>query len=437
MALTRISGVSSSIDPLVQLREVVSDLFPHQGLALVHKVRRWSDRLLVLTALLMGWGTASSLVDRFRLARGCVVELYPTRKRPGAAYNGFVECLVRHTPRLLATLAEVYRKRLIERAGSHYRTFGFVVLGVDGTKIEVPRSDANLEHFDVANKKHAGPEMMLCAIFHVATRSLWSFARGVAKSSERALCASMLPCLPKDSLVLADAGFVGWEMLGTLIDAGHHFVIRAGANVKLLTRLGHVEERDERVYLWPAREQEKNRLPIVLRRVVVRDARGREMYLLTSVLDEQRLSDQQIVRLYAMRWHVEVSYRWLKCSLQGRKMLSTSPEHAGVELDWTMMSLWTLALLSLSHGVTGEDLSLAGTLQVVRDAMTRRRFSGPNRTVASRLSRVRRDRYTRKSAKVKRHWPKRSRIHRCKTPHIRTATDEEMARYQSLQRQAA
>jgi hypothetical protein len=49
--------------------------------------------------------------------------------------------------------------------------------------------------------------------------------------------------------------------------------------------------------------------PIVLRRLLVADGRGREMCLLTSVLDAQRLDDTTLLKLYARRWGVEVAYR--------------------------------------------------------------------------------------------------------------------------------
>lgn len=308
MALTRLPRSSSSIDPLLQLGKILSDLLPHHGLPLVDKVRRWSDRLLVLAALMMGWASGSSLVERFDLARRCLVEIYPTRKRPGVGYNGFIDCLARHGARLLNLLAGALRKRLGELAGESYRTFGFVVFGADGTKIALPRSDSNIAHFGIANKKNSGPEMILCGLFHVATQSLWAFAHDVALGSERALLATMLPFLPEDSLVLADAGFVGWNTMSALIDAGQHFIIRGGANVRLLRNLGHAKEHDGIVYLWPENQQKKKVPPITLRCVMVHDGKGRQMCLLTNVLDLNRLDDQQIIKLYKMRWHVEICH---------------------------------------------------------------------------------------------------------------------------------
>jgi hypothetical protein len=60
---------------------------------------------------------------------------------------------------------------LIERACGHWRTNGFVVFGVDGTKICVPQTDANLAAFEVASRAHAALEMLLTCLFHLATRT--------------------------------------------------------------------------------------------------------------------------------------------------------------------------------------------------------------------------------------------------------------------------
>lgn len=52
----------------------------------------------------------------------------------------------------------------------------------------------------------------------------------------------MVPELPPHALLVADAGFMGYEVWQTLLAAGPHFVIRVGANVRLLRQLGWVRE---------------------------------------------------------------------------------------------------------------------------------------------------------------------------------------------------
>jgi hypothetical protein len=49
----------------------------------------------------MAWGGAGTLADRFDAARRCLLRWYPGRRRPGAAYAGFVAALRRRSGRLL------------------------------------------------------------------------------------------------------------------------------------------------------------------------------------------------------------------------------------------------------------------------------------------------------------------------------------------------
>jgi len=56
---------------------------------------------------------------------------------------------------------------------------------------------------------------------------------------------------PENTLFCGDAGFVGYALWSSILDAGHHFLIHVGANVRLLTDLECVRGRDGIVCLWP------------------------------------------------------------------------------------------------------------------------------------------------------------------------------------------
>lgn len=62
----------------------------------------------------------------------------------------------------------------------------------------------------------------------------WAWRTGPSGASEREHLVAMVPELPAHALLVADAGFVGYEMWQALLTAGQHFVIRVGANVRLL-----------------------------------------------------------------------------------------------------------------------------------------------------------------------------------------------------------
>src|SRR5438045_2627447 len=93
---------------LVQLRQSIAELLPSRSLPLIGR-QRWSDRLLVICAILFSWSNGRTLLDRFSAARDAVVKMYPSRKRPGKSYAGFIKALKGRTPHLLAVLVEPLR----------------------------------------------------------------------------------------------------------------------------------------------------------------------------------------------------------------------------------------------------------------------------------------------------------------------------------------
>jgi len=72
------------------------------------------------------------------------------------------------------------------------------------------------------------------------------------------------------------------NMRPAVIQERAHLLLRVGANVRLLKRLGYARENDGTVYLWPDKAAKRQQLPLVLRLVVSHNGRH-PVYLLTSV----------------------------------------------------------------------------------------------------------------------------------------------------------
>ena len=87
-------------------------------------------------------------------------------------------------------------------------------------------------------KKTNSPQMWLTLFWHVGTGLPWAWRTGPSDSSERQHLQEMLGELPENSLIAADAGFVGYDFWREVMDAGHSFVIRAGANVRAVEEVG-------------------------------------------------------------------------------------------------------------------------------------------------------------------------------------------------------
>src|ERR1035437_2008467 len=196
-------------DYTIQLRQAMRQYLPRQGLPLMGK-GRWSDRILVTTILLMVFSSLGSLQDRFAEGRSAVVKMYSSRRRPGQTYAGFIGQLTRHSTRLLELVAQALRQRMICRAGASWKVGRHLAFGVDGSKSDAPRTTANRRGLKIGGKRKSGPQQLLVTLLHLGTGLPWAWRRGEATASERGLLLTLLGVLPAGTLLVADAGFIGY-----------------------------------------------------------------------------------------------------------------------------------------------------------------------------------------------------------------------------------
>jgi hypothetical protein len=345
--------------------------------------------------------------------------------------------------------------------GEHWRIDGWLPLAVDGSRITTPRTRSNEASFSAPhygqghkarsrkkwkNKKRRSkrlservkPQIWLTLIWHMGLCMPWTWKTGPSTSSERGHFQEMLTTIvfPIKTLFCADAGFVGYEFWKAICDAGHHFLIRVGANVRLLQKLAHVREREGLVYLWPAEAAGKNQPPLVLRLIVFNGARG-PVYLVTNVLSTKTLSDRQAAKLYRLRWGIELQFRSYKQTFGRGKLLSRTPQRALVELNWSLVGLWMIQLLAVKEQLAvaspPEQSSVALAVSVIQEAM----HAWPDevcnpRVLRTRLSAAVQDNYHRTSSKRARYRPHFKDVPSTDKPRIVCATPQQRKAYQAL-----
>jgi hypothetical protein len=369
----------------------------------------WTPKFLIFAAILWAWSDEKSLTQRFSHARKVVMAMGILERIPATSYQAFLKMVRTWTVALTMTLIDAFRQRMQADLSERFDVCGFPVFGVDGSRLELPRTESNEERFSPAKarrtlrskpkprrkprrrarsraardrrareKKTNSPQMWLTTMFHVGTGLPWDWRLGPSDSSERDHLRQMIAALPAAALVTADAGFVGYETWKAILESGRHLLIRVGANVRLLRKLGDVEEKNGLVYLWPDREAKRKQPPLVLRLVVARGHRH-PVYLVTSVLDETTLSDSQVVKIYALRWGIELFYRHFKQTFERHKLRSHRAENAELEATWSLLGLWAMMLhaqvLLKEKEVPPKRISVAGVLLGYRKSL--REYKSP------------------------------------------------------------
>lgn len=404
-------------------------IFAHLKL---HGNTTWAASQLVILAVLWVWSDKNTLTGAFDQARQLALQMFGTVAL--TTYQGLTNALVTWSGRLIPVVWLQLHARMEEAGGPYWRIGKWLPLAVDGSRATTPRTVSNerafsAKHFGKGrkaksrskwkNKKKRSkslsepvkPQIWLTLLWHMGLKMPWCWKTGPSTSSERGHFQELLGELKfvQNTLFCGDAGFVGYELWKTILDAGHSFLIRVGGNVRLLRNLGHIRHRRGLVYLWPNEVARRNGRPIVLRLIQFSSARG-TVYLVTNVLSQSELCDRQAMQLYRLRWGVELQFRSFKQTFGRGKLRSRTSSRALVELEWSLVGLWIIQLYAVREqikvGSPPARSSVALALSVIHDAMREwtREVSNP-RELSRRLSAAVKDDYRRRRSKRARYEP--------------------------------
>jgi hypothetical protein len=303
------------------------------------------------------------------------------------------------------------------------------VLAVDGSRVEAPRTRGNERGLGRAGRQKSGPQWWVTWLIHLPSGLIWDWRQGPGTSGEREHLRQMLPDLPTHPLLVADAGFGGFDLWWELLHRGVDFLIRCASATTLLAEVSwsRIERQGQQqlVYLWP--QNRRGQLPLRLRLIVLK-RHGQRVYLLTNVLESQRLSRALAGALYAARWGVETDYRALKQTLERRRVLAKTPRAGAWELAGNVLALALLLLqAAVAQGARVSRVSVAGVLRIVRRALECLRWRQSSRWFVAALRGAQRDGYHRRRSKRARDWPHKKKDPFPRPPILRTLTRREKA----------
>lgn len=142
-----------------------------------------------------------------------------------------------------------------------------------------------------------------------------------------------------------DRGYLDFEQLHRLHQAGSFFVIRAKSNLRFQRRYSRESDRANGIICDQIGTltvfYSAQGYPTPLRRIRVKDAESKTLVFLTNNLD---LSAQTIAELYRCRWQIELFFKWIKQHLRIKSFFGTS-ENAVKSQIWIAVSVYVLVAI--------------------------------------------------------------------------------------------
>jgi Transposase DDE domain len=410
---------------------------------------RWQAQPLIFVLLVMTWCAGDSLPERFETARACYVALHQRRRRPGKTCAGFEKALGQLPVAVLRAVANAVRCRIAQVFADGFLVDGFMPFGCDGSRLACSRTHELERRLPLGKKKtrkkkkKAGalaspatpefahgldpgkekettpdaPQIWVTAVVHLSLGVLWSWRLGKGTASERTHLCQLVTTLPRLTLLVADAGYVGYELLAALQAAGFSFLIRLSSSAPLYAskRVNMARFREGLVYYWPQWAQREDLPPLRVRLLRLRRKKA-DVWLLTNVLDAEKLPRPTARKFYRWRWRNEGLFRSYKRTLGKVKLMSRTVAQVHREAEGSLLATQlllaqgALALRTTNPRTTVLPSARKVLVEIraeVRNITGTYLGSRQRQTYLQRLARARWRERKQRSHKVRRRWPGR------------------------------
>jgi hypothetical protein len=379
------------------------------------KHQRWDLHPLLYILVLTTYCCGDSLPEKFEAARSFYVVCCPKRKRPGNSFSGFEKAVAKLPMPVLRALAAAIRGRMAAIFADRWKVGDFIPFGCDGTRQACPRTEELERRLGTFGKAGSSPMIWNTSIVHLTLGFpyCWRLGKG-GKASERSHLLLMLRWLPAAALIVADAGYVGYEVVATMIRQNVSFLIRMSSMATFYseTNAPMDEFREGIVYYWPKTQENEGKPPLRGRLMRIHSSRHKmDVWLFTNVEDPQQLPLEMAATCYRWRWENEGFFRTYKRTLKKVVLMSRTIGLVHREAEASMLATQlllcqgALAMPAPAKGGLPVMCSPRGILLEARRDISARKE--PKEPFGERIRRAQRDRRDRSSAKQKREWPRR------------------------------
>lgn len=259
---------------------------------------------------------------------------------------------------------------------------------IDGFTFTMPDTPGNQAEYPQQKAQKPGlgqPIARVATVISLATACVLDAAIGPyqgKQTGENALLRTILRLFGKDDVAVADRYYCSFMMIALMQSQGTQVCARKHQLRHTDFRRGKRLGKNDHIIAWkkptrPAwmdRETYQQITPILLLRelryqVVEKGKRTRTITIITTLLDPEQYSLEEIAELYGFRWNVELDIRSIKDSLNLGHVRCKSPEMVRREF-WTTFLAYNLirttaAGAALLHDKRPRQVSFTASCQYI------------------------------------------------------------------------
>lgn len=353
----------------------------------------WLDR--IYSPLVTLWVFLSQVLSQDHSCRAAVARLIAHRvsrgERPCSAETGaYCQARKRLPIKFFSCVARLVGKTLDDGVDPAWLWKGRPVYMFDGTTVSMPDTPENQAAYPQVYNQKPGlgfPIARVCTIMSLSCGSVLNLgiSRYAGKGQgELSLLRTMWDILSPGDVLLTDALMSTWHEMLMLKRRGVDSVSRLNkAHRRADFRRGKRLGKGDHIVRWPKPNRliggitwaTYKALPdyIEVRETRVRvkqiGFRTKEIIVVTTLLDPEATTKEDLASLYRSRWSQELDLRDIKISLQMDVLRCKTPELVRKEI-WTHILAYNLirtimAQAASQQGIQPREISFKGTMQTL------------------------------------------------------------------------
>lgn len=292
----------------------------------------------------------------------------------------------------LSFLQQIHQRvitRLNGRIGDRDQWKGLTLKAMDGSSIQLMDTDKNQVLYPQPSVQKPGcgfPTMGIVGLVNLGHGG-WEHVETCPYTQHDTIAAASLSAhLAESDLLLADRAFCSYELIARCRKQGAHILMRLhhARDRALDWRKGRKISHNERIVTWKRPQQprgsaltreEWDAIPETMELRLIRfhyenrAGKKAELIVVTTLLDANQHSGEELADLYARRWEIELKLRDLKTTLGMERFEVKSPEMAHKTL-WMSVIAYNLIRTLMQKAATeaGQPvwhISFKGVLDLV------------------------------------------------------------------------
>ncbi len=302
---------------------------------------------------------------------------------PSEDTSAYCQARKRLPEKLLQRLFSRVAQDLEKKTAAEHLWCGCHVKVVDGSTVSMPDTKANQAAYPQPSSQAEGcgfPLAKIGVLFSIATGAAIALVIDVFNTHDVKLARRLYQFLDRGDVLLGDRAFCSYADLAFIKNHGCDAVFRKHQGRLTQMKKGKRIGPSDQIVTWPKpktrpqglSKEEFSALPktLTLREVhyyiCIPGFRTNQVTLITTLLDEQVYSWQELLKIYELRWQVELDLKHIKTTLGMDILRSKTPEMIRKEIYVYLLAYNLLRTVMWQAGTTNGVHPLRLSLQGAR-----------------------------------------------------------------------